>query len=187
MWIYVREYVSECMWVCVLPLTVNVPAEIVFEMFDWNMILAHKRMGTCRLPLACLLDGNQFDHWIRLQSMKKSDRVTGGIHIHARYRPLVDNSEDPLFTAIKNSDLTKVEKFLMEPRPSINIKDEYGFTPLHSACVLFSENDEEIITCLLNHPGKKCYVTNLDILIVYLRFQLFSWFITRQTIPSYQC
>jgi len=140
----------------------NTPQDILFEVFDWNMFRAHKRMGTCRLPLFILLDLNQFDHWLRLQPMKKGDVVSGGIHINAQFQSLSGDKESPLFAAIKNCDLKKVQELVTDPRLAINMKDEYGFTPLHSACVLFSENDEEIITCLLNHPCINVNIKNND-------------------------
>ena len=62
-----------------------------------------------------------------------------------------------LFEAIKRSNLEKVKELLAEKENGqtidINAKDEYGYTPLHAACCIFSERDDQILTAILQHEG----------------------------------
>lgn len=63
------------------------------------------------------------------------------------------SEEHELFTAIKNSDLRKVEQLIADPALDINMKDPYGYTPLHSACCIFSDVDDQILALILTHKS----------------------------------
>jgi hypothetical protein len=152
-------------------------AEILFELFDWNLISAPKRMGRCKLTLKEVLDVPEVNKWLKLSPQKEKDEVTGEIRVSAQFRKahtvnVADNNnsntrksfmssssgeqelEHEIFTAIKNSDLRKVEQLLEDGNLNINMKDKFGYTPLHSACCIFSDVDDQILGLILKHKGK---------------------------------
>eukprot|EP01114_Cavostelium_apophysatum_P012739 TRINITY_DN291_c1_g1_i1.p1 TRINITY_DN291_c1_g1~~TRINITY_DN291_c1_g1_i1.p1 ORF type:complete len:760 (+),score=216.65 TRINITY_DN291_c1_g1_i1:90-2369(+) len=163
----------------------HTPSELVFEVFDWNRVQTHKRMGRVRLPIAELFSGQEFNKWMPLLPSKESDRVSGEIHVSAQFFkegvPMshrtrgtlrgdtkhsfnqdLPEEEPPLFTAIKNSELETVRKLVNSPDTDINMRDRYGYTPLHAACVLFSDRDDEILSLLLRHKDINVNIENED-------------------------
>lgn len=130
-------------------------------------------MGKCKVSFKELADGTEFNKWVKLSPQKEKDEVTGEIRVSLQFRKspnitlgLTDSAnrnksfmieqeeqEHPLFTAIKNSDLRKVEELLSDPNLNINMKDKFGYTPLHSACCIFSDVDDQILEIILKHKG----------------------------------
>jgi len=51
---------------------------------------------------------------------------------------------------------------LQDSNLDINAKDSYGWTPLHAACCLFSERDDEILTLILQQKGINVNIENED-------------------------
>eukprot|EP01117_Protostelium_nocturnum_P004662 TRINITY_DN168_c0_g1_i1.p1 TRINITY_DN168_c0_g1~~TRINITY_DN168_c0_g1_i1.p1 ORF type:complete len:831 (-),score=270.46 TRINITY_DN168_c0_g1_i1:114-2462(-) len=71
-------------------------------------------------------------------------------------------SEHPLFTAIRNSDLENVRECLKDSQLDLNMKDKYDYTPLHAACCLFSDKDDEVLSLLLEQKGINVNIRNAD-------------------------
>lgn len=153
----------------------NNPAEeVVVDVHDWNRFTHHKRMGRVRIPLNSLVLGEKVESWRTLVAHKEGAKVSGELKISVYLQRAINreqqsmflavSSEDepPLFTAIKNSDLHKVQQLLRDPKIDINRTDKYGYTPLHAACCLFSELDDEILSCLLNHKDINVNLENRD-------------------------
>eukprot|EP01119_Soliformovum_irregulare_P008211 TRINITY_DN2129_c0_g1_i1.p1 TRINITY_DN2129_c0_g1~~TRINITY_DN2129_c0_g1_i1.p1 ORF type:complete len:803 (+),score=234.55 TRINITY_DN2129_c0_g1_i1:116-2410(+) len=157
------------------------PGELLFEVFDWNRITKHKRMGRLKVPVRDLLAGKELDTWMSLSALKDTDKVTGELHIsillkndkipqssrnlNPTYSSFMEQphaDEPPLFTAIKNSDLLKVQQLLRDPKTNVNQKDSLGFTPLHAACVLFSDLDDVILSVILRHKDINVNIENND-------------------------
>ncbi len=78
--------------------------------------------------------------------------------------------EPELFTAIKNSELLKVETLMKDSKMDVNMRDEFGYTPLHAACCLFSDVDDQILSSLLQHKGIYFFLSLLS--TFSLRFYL---------------
>lgn len=133
-------------------------------------------MGRAKLRLIDVLDGREHDLWIKLKSHKESDRTSGSLHISIQF---VEDSpsrirantlalqknedEHPLFTAVKNGDFDEIKKIITQAKDlNINMKDDHGYTPLHSACCLFSDHDDEILVFLLNQKGIDVNIKNAD-------------------------
>lgn len=160
----------------------NSPSELVFEVYDWNRLQNHKRMGRAKIALKDVPEGQEYNKWIPLLPIKEGDKVSGDIHVSITVQsnltrksggannnsmmksfisPETFDEELPLFVAIKNSDLENVQK-LLESDININMRDNFGYTPLHAACVLFSDRDDEILSCLLRHKDINVNIENED-------------------------
>jgi hypothetical protein len=115
-----------------------------------------------------ILEVQEYKKWLVLRSPKDNDKLCGELNVMvAHYNnskstnnrtqsvsvQSSDKLESPLSAAIKNSDLKKVTELLSKPDLDINVKDRYGYTALHSACCLFSDVDDEILSCLLKYKG----------------------------------
>jgi ankyrin repeat protein len=127
-------------------------------------------MGKAKVGFKELSEGHDIVKWLPLTPAKEGDTATGQIQVDInlqkgqtlRKKPTMTHStlfatelredEHPLFAAIKNNDLQKVRDLLSGPI-DVNMKDQFGYTPLHSACCLYSDNDDAILSCLLNHKG----------------------------------
>jgi ankyrin repeat protein len=142
-------------------------------------------MGRVIIPLSDIKEGQTFEKWVPLGLSNGMDKVSGEIYVQitlgstptdksrsikdlAMYNskstytfvpmhqsPSTEIEDSPLFVAIRNSALTQVLKLLSEPNVNINQQDSHGYTPLHAACVIFSEHDDEIMLALLNTKGSK--------------------------------
>eukprot|EP01116_Phalansterium_solitarium_P012847 TRINITY_DN2951_c0_g2_i2.p1 TRINITY_DN2951_c0_g2~~TRINITY_DN2951_c0_g2_i2.p1 ORF type:complete len:507 (-),score=184.52 TRINITY_DN2951_c0_g2_i2:83-1603(-) len=146
------------------PLDDPPPAEVAFEIFDWNMFSAHKRMGIARLPVKEAGFNREYTAWLPLTKVKETDNVSGEIRVQVYINfpsaPVVDH---PIFEAIRNSELELVRKWVSDEQGfDINIVDSYGYTPLHSACLIFSRFDFDILELLLKHPAVDVNVRNKD-------------------------
>jgi len=194
--------------------------EIQFDVFDWNMFSAHKRMGRAKLSLKDVnfTSPQPVNLWLPLAAIKSKDEVSGEIHIQLERAessgnrmltpPNSSNSsasninsptasgshysvntfrrsyhlsnsgsnsasstssileesskEHPLFIAIKNSSVNDVQTLLADPSVDVNMKDSYGYTPLHAACCVFSERDDEVLEALLKHKSIDVNLENRD-------------------------
>lgn len=140
--------------------------DIHIEVFDWNRIKKHKRMGQVRIHIKDL--ESELDKWLTLESTKGED-VSGEIHVVINYKRAartttqtrLEIDESPLFKAVKASDLEAVNKLLAEGA-DVNQMDKYQYTPLHSAACLFSENDDQIVSVLLEQKGINVNLENED-------------------------
>jgi ankyrin repeat protein len=97
---------------------------------------------------------------------KHSDKVVGELKISVQvveYKNWVENEKEPeLITAVKNSQLMRVSSLLEDPKTNVNQLDQAGYTPLHTACTIFSDNDDEILTALLRCKGINVSLSNPD-------------------------
>lgn len=123
-------------------------------------------MGRATVPFREITASDEvYDKWLPLGKAKDED-VSGEIHVCINIQKrketwskgsvmpiLTEEEEHPLFTAIKTLDLNKIIELVRDPKVDINMQDNLGFTPLHAAAVLFSENDDKIISELLHHKG----------------------------------
>jgi len=167
----------------------NTNGDILFEVFNsgGTFLASHKRMGRAKYPLRDVEPNQEQHKWLALHAIKEKDEVSGDIHVTLQFnqenstssmRSGVERSntlsqsvpraslppdvEHPLFTHIKNSNLEKVRDICTESKIDINMKDKYGYTPLHAACVVFSENDDEVLSLLLQQKGVDVNARNND-------------------------
>jgi hypothetical protein len=142
--------------------------EILIELFDWN-IFQHKRIGSVTVSIGDLIERlrltGALEEWFTIKPHKPKYETAGELKLSI----WLDDSSGAgiLFNAIRNSDLKTVDSLigLHETRGTeidVNAKDEFGYTPLHSAVCLFSDVDDKIVSCLLDHPGINVNLENQD-------------------------
>jgi hypothetical protein len=95
-------------------------------------------------------------HHLIILNFKESDHVSGELKVSISFGE--STGADQLFNAIKKSDLRRLHELLelSERRGmevDVNAKDEFGYTPLHAACCIFSEKDDDILTELLRQES----------------------------------
>jgi hypothetical protein len=66
----------------------------------------------------------------------------------------VYNLPDDLFTAIECHQIKIVQEICSDPNLDINMRDEREWTPLHAACLLVGDYEDEILTSILDHNSK---------------------------------
>jgi len=162
--------------------------DVLFEIFNssGNFLASHKRMGRAKYPLREVEPNSEQHKWLQLVPIKEKDEVSGDIHVTLQYNKedsvssmkqsgeknqmsasmprasLPNDTEHPLFNYIRLSNLLEVRDICKDPKIDINMKDKYGYTPLHAACCVFSENDDEVLSLLLQQKGVDVNARNND-------------------------
>ncbi|PRP83573.1 ankyrin repeat-containing protein [Planoprotostelium fungivorum] len=144
-------------------------SEIFIDVYNYHKFSASKRIGRTVLSVLELIEEHEFDRYLALYPVKETEHATGGVHVSIRFSNDTTTKEEEaapdqtqiLFSAIQNSEMPILNQILSE-KIDPNVKDRYGFSLLHAACMVYSEYDEEILMRILNLPGIDIQAVNND-------------------------
>jgi ankyrin repeat protein len=138
-------------------------AEIVFEVCH-KSTLRTERLGSVRIPVASLQDGEVNERWWPLSSKKVKDKEKGSLRVgvlRSVYKDL--EAVTPVFKAVKSADVATLATLLASgtlTARELNVRDRVGNTPLHAAASL---GNDALLHLLLASPLVQVNVTNSDL------------------------